>query len=416
MPAASRPGERMPSAHTLRPFSHRPALALAVLAGALGDRARGRARARAPRPRGSTSVRAEQDRVRAQLAEQNAAVDALLGQVSQLRQREDAVAAELAEQEAKLAAARSDLAQARDALADTKRRLSGAIDELERLLVSIYRSGEPDAATLLLDSEGVDDLATTIALPRAHPGLPERGGRPGPRPPRRRERPRRRGGDVDRAAWRRRARRSRRASEPWRPPGRRSSSASPPCVPQQAAAPRAARRPAGRGTKPGRGAVEAAPDPEPDGAEEPAARCRRRHVAPPSGSQATLNSDGTATAPADAPQAVEDAIAAANSISDAPYTYGGGHGSFESSGYDCSGSVSFALHGGGLLSSPLDSTGFMTWGESGPGSWITVYSHPGSRIRGHRRASLRHLRRCRARAGRAPATPTGFVATHPPGY
>ena len=57
--------------------------------------------------------------------------------------------------------------------------------------------------------------------------------------------------------------------------------------------------------------------------------------------------------------------------------YGGGHGSFESSGYDCSGSVSFALHGGGLLSAPLDSTGFMTWGDPGPGQWITVYSNPG---------------------------------------
>ena len=105
-------------------------------------------------------MRAEQDQVRAQLAEQNAAVDALLGQVSVLRQREDAVAAELAEQEAKLADARTDLAEARDALADTKRRLRNALGELEGLLVSIYRSGEPDAATLLLDSEDVDDLAT----------------------------------------------------------------------------------------------------------------------------------------------------------------------------------------------------------------------------------------------------------------
>ena len=70
-------------------------------------------------------------------------------------------------------------------------------------------------------------------------------------------------------------------------------------------------------------------------------------------------------------------IAAGNQITNTPYVYGGGHGSFESTGYDCSGSVSFALHGGGLLSSPLDSTGFMTWGEPGPGQWITVYSNPG---------------------------------------
>ena len=97
----------------------------------------------------------------------------------------------------------------------------------------------------------------------------------------------------------------------------------------------------------------------------------------PTGPTASVNSDGTATAPADAPQAVKDVIAAGNAITNMPYLYGGGHGSFEASGYDCSGSVSYALHGGGLLSTPLDSTGFMTWGESGPGQWITVYSNPG---------------------------------------
>ena len=60
-----------------------------------------------------------------------------------------------------------------------------------------------------------------------------------------------------------------------------------------------------------------------------------------------------------------------------PYVWGGGHGSFESSGYDCSGAVSYALHGGGFLSTPLDSTGFSYWGEAGPGSWITVYANSG---------------------------------------
>jgi len=70
-------------------------------------------------------------------------------------------------------------------------------------------------------------------------------------------------------------------------------------------------------------------------------------------------------------------IAAANSIVGTPYVWGGGHGSFESSGYDCSGAVSFALHGGGLISSPLDSTGLTTWGEPGEGNWITVYGNSG---------------------------------------
>jgi peptidoglycan hydrolase-like protein with peptidoglycan-binding domain len=68
-------------------------------------------------------------------------------------------------------------------------------------------------------------------------------------------------------------------------------------------------------------------------------------------------------------------IAAANEIATRPYVYGGGHGSFESEGYDCSGSVSYALHGGGLLSAPEDSTELESYGEPGPGKYITIYAN-----------------------------------------
>ena len=68
-------------------------------------------------------------------------------------------------------------------------------------------------------------------------------------------------------------------------------------------------------------------------------------------------------------------IAAADEIATRPYVYGGGHGSFQSAGYDCSGSVSYALHGGGLLSSPEDSTGLESYGEAGPGKYITIYAN-----------------------------------------
>lgn len=95
------------------------------------------------------------------------------------------------------------------------------------------------------------------------------------------------------------------------------------------------------------------------------------------GATATLNPDGTVTAPAGAPQVVQQAIAAANSIIDTPYIYGGGHGSFQDSGYDCSGAVSFALHGGGLLTTPEDSTELESYGQPGPGKWITVYANAG---------------------------------------
>lgn len=91
----------------------------------------------------------------------------------------------------------------------------------------------------------------------------------------------------------------------------------------------------------------------------------------------TINPNGTATAPADAPPAVKAIVAAANKIIDTSYCVGGGHGAWQSSCYDCSGSVSFALHGAGLLSSPLDSTGFESYGDPGPGQWVTIYTDPG---------------------------------------
>jgi peptidoglycan hydrolase CwlO-like protein len=100
-------------------------------------------------------------------------------------------------------------------------------------------------------------------------------------------------------------------------------------------------------------------------------------ASPPGGQTATIAADGTAVAPANAPLAVQAAIEAANAIEDAPYSWGGGHGSFDSSGYDCSGAVSYALNGAGVLSSPLDSGGLMSWGEPGGGDWITVYAHSG---------------------------------------
>jgi hypothetical protein len=88
--------------------------------------------------------------------------------------------------------------------------------------------------------------------------------------------------------------------------------------------------------------------------------------------------DGIAAAPEAAPDAVKQAIWAANEIVGRPYRYGGGHArGFVDRGYDCSGSVSFALHGADLLESPLDSSSFMHWGASGAGQWMTVYANPG---------------------------------------
>src|SRR3954466_7376551 len=89
-----------------------------------------------------------------------------------------------------------------------------------------------------------------------------------------------------------------------------------------------------------------------------------------------IDSNGLAVAPASAPDEVKAIIDAGNRIATKPYKYGGGHARWNDSGYDCSGSVSYVLHAAGLLSRALDSTGFMSYGEAGRRTWITIRSNP----------------------------------------
>jgi hypothetical protein len=87
--------------------------------------------------------------------------------------------------------------------------------------------------------------------------------------------------------------------------------------------------------------------------------------------------NGVAYAPSYAPPAVQRAIWAGNQIRHKPYIYGGGHGTWNDAGYDCSGSVSYVLHAAGLLKQSMDSGEFMSWDASGVGQWITIYTNPG---------------------------------------
>jgi peptidoglycan hydrolase CwlO-like protein len=400
----------MPSAQTqLFLFGRRFAVAVLLLAGLLTIELAGGPSSSA-QSQSLDEVRAKQDQVRAELADQNAAVDALLGQVSELRQREQALAGELAEQEAKLAAAREELATAREALAETKHRLHGALGDLKHLLVSIYKYGQIDEVTVLLNSDGFDELATrSTYLDRIRDyesGVVVRVRNL-------RDAAAAHVDDAESAIDRIEAARAAIAER------QRTLAASRASLEQREAALRAAqaerRDQLAKLVGEEHDLVKALSAPAPSVDTDSATAAPAQNVAPPGGSQATLNSDGTATAPADAPDAVKGAIAAANAITNTPYLYGGGHGSFESSGYDCSGSVSYALHGGGFLSSPLDSTGFMTWGEPGPGNWITVYANPG-----HAYAVIAGLRfdtsGAPPRWQTEPRDPAGYVATHPPGY
>jgi cell wall-associated NlpC family hydrolase len=135
------------------------------------------------------------------------------------------------------------------------------------------------------------------------------------------------------------------------------------------------------------------------------------------GSKAALTPEGLAIPPANAPQVVKDVIEAGNKIAFKPYRYGGGHGKWEDSGYDCSGSVSYALHGGDLLDSPMPSGSFTNWGESGKGEWITLYTNSGHIYMVV--AGLRFDTSGRGDNGsrwqKAMRSPSGFTVRHPKG-
>jgi hypothetical protein len=127
---------------------------------------------------------------------------------------------------------------------------------------------------------------------------------------------------------------------------------------------------------------------------------------------------GVALAPPDAPEAVQGVINAANTIVGRPYIWGGGHGSWYSAGYDCSGSVSFALFGGGLIPRPLTSSDLERWGAPGPGRWITVYANAGhtfAEIAGLRWDTVGDAQGTGPRWHLVPNSSDGFVVRHPPG-
>jgi peptidoglycan hydrolase CwlO-like protein len=130
-----------------------------------------------------------------------------------------------------------------------------------------------------------------------------------------------------------------------------------------------------------------------------------------------VNTHGMVQPPAGAPAAVAQVIAAGNAIATLPYIYGGGHASFQANGYDCSGSVSYALAAAGLVSSPMVSGAFETWGDPGPGRWITVYANAGHvwmDVAGWRFDTVA-LAEGGTRWAQGGGEFSGFVVRHPPG-
>ena len=139
---------------------------------------------------------------------------------------------------------------------------------------------------------------------------------------------------------------------------------------------------------------------------------------PVGGVESALLLNRTALAPASAPDPIRQMISAANLIVGQPYLWGGGHGSFQSKGYDCSGAVSYALAGAGLLRTPLTSGQFMSYGIPGPGRWLTIYANPGhvyAVIAGLRWDTVGDARGSGPRWHPFDAYPQGFEARHLPG-
>jgi len=129
--------------------------------------------------------------------------------------------------------------------------------------------------------------------------------------------------------------------------------------------------------------------------------------------------EGVVAPPENAPAPVKAAIAAANRIHTLPYIWGGGHARWASPGYDCSGAVSYALHGAGLINTPMDSGEMMTWGAPGKGRWITIYANAGHAfavIDGVRWDTSGDSEGTGPRWHPEMVSTAGYVARHPAGY
>jgi cell wall-associated NlpC family hydrolase len=145
---------------------------------------------------------------------------------------------------------------------------------------------------------------------------------------------------------------------------------------------------------------------------------RRAQRSPLAHVRAGLSSGGRAQTPIGAPDVIGRVIAGGNAIAKFPYVWGGGHGSFVDSGYDCSGSVSYALAAAGLLDAPLVSGAFARWGAPGPGKWITIYANEGHVfmfVAGVRFDTSFRDGPFGTRWQTAPRSLAGFTVRHPPG-
>ena len=335
----------------------------------------------------------QQGGLQATIDRQNAEIDQLIGEEAALRAKAADVQAELDRRQAQLEQANAALNAERAHLEAVKVRLKSAIESLEQLLVGIYKSSSPDTLSVILESASFEDLLTEAEYLDHIQNYDE--AVVGRVTELRTE--------VEQSVTLLRDAQERIKTARDDVAARRQELQ----VTQSQLAAQHAQLTAAR--------QERAASLEALQARESTLEEELGTSIPGPGEQASLVGDD-AVAPSGAPLVVKAVIQAANEINDTPYVWGGGHGSFTSSGYDCSGAVSYALHGGGLLSTPLDSGGFTGWGSPGAGNWITVYANFG-----HAYVYVAGLR-FDTSGGAGPRWHTdarsnsGFVPRHPSGF
>ncbi len=359
-------------------------------------------------------VRESQSALAATIAEQNKAIDSMIGEVSALRRQQATVEGELSEKQHELDSATAKLKADQRHLAVVRARLQRALGVLRERLVAIYESGSPDMINVVLDSASWSEVATRAdylsqvqeyddSVATRVKGLR----------------------DEARAAVKRMT------AVRLQIKGARDEIAAKEkevaAAREEAEARFAELKSAQAARQESMEALESREEALSDNLASISEQIASTTGAPAPvtgtpapltpGESAEYISESQASVPSAAPAAIAGAIEAANSIATTPYVWGGGHGSFEDSGYDCSGSVSFALHGGGFLESPLDSTGLETWGEPGPGKWITVYANSGHAWMIIAGLAFDTVGGPGPRWHSSPVdSPEGFVARHPPGY
>lgn len=394
-------------ATSLRPWTLRVATALGVLAALLGSgltaRSAGDLRSQI------TAQRSAADALRTQIEADSRQIGATAGGLEAARVRLAAVQATLDRRVSELRGVQTALLKSRDRLVDLENRLQAATIALSANLVASYEGSKPDLVSVILNSHGFRQLLEQVGFMQrvAH----QNGRIVG----------------VTRTA---RAQVSREATRLQGLEGRDRSLANQVLDQRnQVAALQAAltRRQLAQMTQ--RSATSSRYDAvaaklatlrqreqeQEKKAAEAAVRAAQTGNANVSG--IAINTGGMVQAPAGAPEAVKQIIAAGNAIATLPYIYGGGHASFHADGYDCSGSVSYALAAAGLVSSPMVSGAYEGWGDAGPGRWVTLYANAGHiwmEVAGWRFDTVA-LAESGTRWARGGGEFAGFVVRHPAG-